>query len=308
MTYFLLAAGLAGLFLGGELLVRGAVGVARALGLSPLVIGLTVVGFGTSTPELLVSAEAALRGAPAIALGNVVGSNIANILLILGVSLAIAPMALGFAELRRDIWVMLGASAALWLMLLDGTLGRLDGALLVTALAVYLWQALRSGGSPDAAEAGPAAPQAPAWRSLPVALGGLALLMLSARAVIDSATEIARGLGISEAVIGLTIVAIGTSLPELATAVVAALRRQAEIAAGNVVGSNIFNILGILGLTAVIAPVAAELRFATAEMPVLMAAALALTIALWRLGRLPRWLGAGFLLPYAGYIGMLALQ
>ncbi|MZQ90581.1 calcium/sodium antiporter [Frigidibacter albus] len=306
MTYLFLVIGLVGLFVGGEFLVRGAVGIARKFGLSPLVIGLTVVGFGTSMPELLVSVQAALGGTPAIAMGNVVGSNIANILLILGVAAVIAPVSMTFGPLRRDLVVMLAATLVLWGMILNGYLGRLEGFILFAGLLGFLWAALRSGKEEETEEmAGVALP--PLWRSVLIAVAGLAVLMISARLLIDAATELARDFGISEAVIGLTIVAIGTSLPELATSVVAAMRRQADIAVGNVVGSNIFNILGILGLTAIIAPIPVEPRFAGVDMAVAFAAAAGLAFISWKWARLGRPAGAGLLVVYVGYIAAMAV-
>jgi len=306
LTYLFLVIGFAGLFIGGELLVRGAVGIARKFGLSPLVIGLTVVGFGTSMPELLVSVQAALGGTPAIAMGNVVGSNIANILLILGVAAVIAPISIAFGPLRRDLAVMLAATLALWGMILGGYLGRIEGLILFAGLLAFLLAALRSG-SGEVDEKLVTADPPPLWRSVLIAVGGLAVLMISARLLIDSATEIARAFGISEAVIGLTIVAIGTSLPELATSVVAAMRKQADIAVGNVVGSNIFNILGILGITAFIAPIPVDPRFAGIDMGLAFVAAAGLAFASWKWGRLGRPAGAALLLVYGGYIAAMAV-
>lgn len=307
MTYVFLVIGLVGLFVGGEFLVRGAVGIARKFGLSPLVIGLTVVGFGTSMPELLVSIQAALGGTPAIAMGNVVGSNIANILLILGVSAVIAPVGIGFAGLRRDLAVMLAATVALWGMILGGYLGRIEGLILCAGLLTFLWAALRSGQDQKANPKLSTEDPPPLWRSALIAVAGLAVLMVSARLLIDAATEIALAFGVSEAVIGLTIVAIGTSLPELATSVVAALRKQADIAVGNVVGSNIFNILGILGITAAITPVPVDPRFAGVDMALAFAAAAGLTFVSWRWGRLGRPAGAGLLAVYGGYVAAMAV-
>lgn len=307
MTYIFLVIGFAGLFIGGEFLVRGAVGIARKFGLSPLVIGLTVVGFGTSMPELLVSVQAALGGTPAIAMGNVVGSNIANILLILGVSAVIAPVGIAFGALRRDLAVMLAATVALWGMILGGYLGRIEGLILCAGLLTFLWAALRSGNPEEVNPKLVTEEPPPLWRSALIAVAGLAVLMISARLLISSATEIALAFGVSEAVIGLTIVAIGTSLPELATSVVAAIRKQADIAVGNVVGSNIFNILGILGITAAIAPIPVDARFAGVDMALALAAAAGLAFASWQWGRLGRAAGAGLLVVYGGYVGAMAV-
>ncbi|WP_126976593.1 calcium/sodium antiporter [Frigidibacter oleivorans] len=309
MTYFLLLLGLLGLFLGGELLVRGAVGIARTFRLSPLVIGLTVVGFGTSMPELLVSVSAAAGGNPGIAMGNVVGSNIANILLILGVAALISPVRMGFADLRRDHAVMLAATVALWLAIFGGLLSRIEGLALVAGLLVFLTLALRSGKDAPAeagVDAGDVLPPPPLWRAGLITLAGLALLVLGARFLVDSATIIARDFGVSEAVIGLTIVAVGTSLPELATTVVAAFRRQADIAVGNVVGSNVFNILGILGITALIAPIPVDPRFFRLDVPLALAVSAGLVALSWALGRLGRMAGAALLAAYGTYVVTIA--
>lgn len=296
-------AGLAGLFFGGEYLVRGASVLARKFGLSPMVIGLTVVGFGTSAPELLVSVQAALAGEPGIAIGNVMGSNIANILLILGVSAVIAPLVIPARRLWRDLAIMLVASAALWPVLADGAVTRVDGMLLVAGLVGFLALALLTGGNPEDVEV---SADEPAWKAWAQTLGGLVVLVIGARLLVTSASEIARGFGISEAVIGLTVVAVGTSLPELATSAIAALRRQTDIAVGNVVGSNIFNILGILGATALIAPIdTVDQRFLAVDFPWVMGTAVGVAVVALALGRLPRWMGLALLVVYAGYVALM---
>ncbi|MCB2117588.1 MAG: calcium/sodium antiporter [Rhodobacteraceae bacterium] len=302
MTYVMFALGLAGLFVGGEFLVRGAVGLARRLGISPLVIGLTVVGFGTSTPELLVSLQAALAGSPAIAIGNVVGSNIANILLILGVTALIMPVPMRLADTRRDFAVMIGVTLLLWALLFGAVITAWQGAFFVILLGAYLWFSLRS--TQAAPEDHPPATQKPVWRSVLEAAGGLILLMVGARFLVESATEIARAFGISEAVIGLTIVAVGTSLPELAASAMAAYRKHPEIAVGNILGSNIFNILAILGVTAMIYPIPVDPRFARLDMPAAMAAALAMLALAALAGRVSRLGGAALIAGYAGYLAV----
>ncbi len=302
MTYLLFILGLAGLFFGGEFLVRGASAIARSFRLSPMVIGLTIVGFGTSAPEMLVSVQAALAGSPAIAIGNVVGSNIANILLILGISAVIAPLIIPVRKLWRDLGFMLLATAVIWVMLLDGNVTRLDGLLLILGLVVFLAVAFLTGKvEPEEDTSG----DMPQWKAWAYTLGGLVVLVIGARLLVDGATEIARGFGVSEAVIGLTIVAVGTSLPELATSVVAAIRKQTEIAVGNIVGSNIFNIFGILGTTALIAPIPSEARFAMVDMPWAAAAAIGLTVLAFLLGGLPRIAGALLLATYGGYLWLM---
>jgi cation:H+ antiporter len=301
VDYVFLGAGLIGLFLGGEALVRGSVGVARRMAISPLLIGLTVVGFGTSTPELLVSLDAAWRGVPDIALGNVVGSNIANILLIVGLAALVWPIRVSGATLRSDTAVMMAAALALLPVFAMGQMGRVSGAVLLAGLIVYLVRAYRQPG-----HAAPDDAALPAPASMPVSLlwvaGGLVALMLGARLLVDGAVAIARGYGVSEAFIGLTVVAVGTSLPELATSLIAAFRRQSEIAIGNIVGSNIFNVLGILGATALIAPIPVAPRFLTFDLPVLIAVSLVLAALLLTRPAIGRGAGAAMLAGYAAYL------
>lgn len=302
MTYLLFSLGLVMLFVGGEGLVRGASSVARHFNLSPMVIGLTIVGFGTSAPELLVSVQAALAGKPGISIGNVVGSNIANILLILGVSAAIAPLFIPARRLWRDLAFMLAATAIFWAMLFGGEITRLYGAILILGLLAFLAVAFLYG-KIDADEDAPVENQLKAWA---YTLGGLVVLVIGARLLVDNAVIIAKTFGVSEAVIGLTIVAVGTSLPELATSVIAALRRQTEIAVGNVIGSNIFNIFSIIGITALVKPIPVEPRFAMIDMPVAAAVAVGLTVAAILLNGLPRLAGVILLAIYGGYLWAMA--
>ncbi|MBA3909206.1 MAG: sodium:calcium antiporter [Rhodobacter sp.] len=300
MTYLYFTLGLAGLFLGGEFLVRGASAIARKFYLSPLLIGLTIVGFGTSAPEMLVSVEAAIDDKPGIAIGNVVGSNIANILLILGISALIAPLIIPGRKLWRDLGFMFLATAAIWLMLADGFVSRGEGFLLLAGLIAFLATAFiaGSGHAPHA----DVPPVGPIWKSWAMTGAGLVLLVIGAGFLVDSATTIARDFGISEAVIGLTIVTMGTSLPELATSVIAAWRRHTEISVGNVVGSNIFNLFGILGVTAVIAPIPSDPRFAAIDMWWVAGSSVGLAAVAFLLGGLPRIAGLALLGAYGGYL------
>ncbi|MFN4158950.1 MAG: calcium/sodium antiporter [Gemmobacter sp.] len=303
MTYLLFGLGLVLLVAGGDGLVRGASALALRFRVPPLVIGLTIVGFGTSLPELLVSVQAAWKGAGGIALGNVVGSNTANILLILGLSAVVGPVAAAFAGLRKDLAWMMAAALVCLPVLWDGQVGRLEGLALLAGIAVYVGLAFRQigiGAAPEVAVM-------PALRAGLFIAAGLVGLVAGAKLMVDSATLIARGLGVAEAVIGLTIVAVGTSLPELATSVAAALKGEREIALGNVIGSNVFNILAILGMTAVIAPFAAEARFLAVDVPVMIAVSAALVAVLWWRGGVPRIAGVGFLLVYAGYVAAMAV-
>jgi len=301
LDYIYVVAGLIGLFFGGEALVRGSVGIARRLAIPPLLIGLTVVGFGTSTPELLVSVQAALRGVPDIAVGNIVGSNIANILLIMGLTSLIWPVRVSGATLRRDTAVMLTSAVILVPIFATGEIGRLSGGLLVLALAGYLtWAYLKPSAAVE--DDSDTSVSVSMLASALWVLGGLIILIFGARFLVDGSVSIARGFGVSEAFIGLTIVAVGTSLPELATSIIAAFRRQSEIAIGNIVGSNIFNVLGILGVTALIRPVPVADRFLTFDLPIMIATSLALTALLLTRPVIGRPIGLVMFAAYVAYV------
>ena len=271
--------------------------------MSPLVIGLTVVGFGTSAPELVTSVQAALLGAPDIALGNVVGSNIANILLILGLAAVIAPVAISGRSFARDGTVMLSASLLCLGTVLLGQVDRLAGGAALAGLAAYLIYTFRSDRS-GAEAMEPLPDQAPVWLALVWLLGGLLLTILSARFLVTGAVALAQAVGLSEAVIGLTIVAVGTSMPELVTSVIAARRGQSDVALGNVVGSNIFNILGVLGITALIQPVGVAAQIAALDIWVMRGATVALIACAFG-GRVTRGQGALFALAYVAYGAVL---
>ncbi|MEQ9639105.1 MAG: calcium/sodium antiporter [Alphaproteobacteria bacterium] len=304
MSYILVAVGLASLVLGGELLVRGAVALAARAGVSPLLIGLTLVGFGTSTPELAASVTAALDGSPGIALGNVVGSNIANILLIVGLAALLRPLVLSPAAGLRDGVVMLLAGVGCLVVVLGGTVGRADGFVLVACLAGYVALIYRQErrAKPDDASPGASSPVAIACFA-----GGLVLVLLGANLLVSGAIDLARAFGVSEIIVGLTLVALGTSLPELATSLVATVRRQPDVALGNVLGSNIFNVLGILGITAIITPLEVPARIATVDVWVMLAGSAALLGLLWFAARVGRGAGAAMLVAYATYVAAMAL-
>ncbi len=316
MAALLVALGLLGLIVGGELLVRGAVAAARGLGISPMVIGLTLVGFGTSTPELVTSLQAALAGSSGIAIGNVVGSNIGNVLLILGLAAVIAPVAVDPRALRRDGAVMVLATLLCLGAVLSGDIGRVFGAGLIATLAAYLaytlWTEKRRRATPGAAiyaaeaEALPGADPA-LGTSLALALTGLLVTIIGARLLVSGAVAIAQAAGISETVIGLTIVAIGTSMPELVTAVIAVRKGQGDVALGNVLGSNIFNILGILGVTALVQPMAVPAQIAELDIWVLVATTLLLLVFARSGWTVSRREGGAFLLAYAVYLAVLLL-
>lgn len=305
-----LLAGFVLLVLGGELLVRGASGLGRAMGLSPLIVGLTVVAFATSAPEFAVSLDATLSGAPGLAVGNVVGSNITNILLVLGIAALVLPVAVRKQLVQTDVPVMVALSVLLLLLALDGSVGRLDGGLLLVLLVLYLAWTVALGRRRGVKQP-PTGPPPPARPLVDVVLvvTGVALLVLGARLLVTAATDVAAALGLSDLVIGLTVVAIGTSLPELATSVIAAVRGQQEMAIGNVVGSNVFNLTGVLGLTAAIAPggVAvdpAALRF---DLPVMVAVAVALVPVVVTGFTIARWEAGVFLAYYVAYVTYLLL-
>jgi len=302
LNLILVAFGLVALLAGGDLLVRGAVGVARRFGVSPLVIGLTLVGFGTSAPELVTSLSAALAGAPAIALGNVVGSNIANILLILGVAALIRPVAAQMAGLLREASWVGGSALALAALAVSGQISTLSGACLIGFLGFYLWGAFRSSSVPSDDLSILTDPLPKAATLLVI---GLALTIGGAIALVDGATGIARAYGVPEAVIGLTLVAVGTSLPELATTVMAARRGQSDVALGNILGSGIFNILGILGATALVVPLPVDASLLPDIGVMLASTALLIGLLFWKkcIGRKS---GGMFLLLYAGYMAWLS--
>ncbi len=309
MNIVLLLSGLAALVAGGDLLVRGAVALARRLRVPPLVIGLTLVGFGTSAPELVTSLQAALSGAPGIALGNVVGSNIGNVLLILGLAALLAPIAVDRRALLRDGTVLAMATAATLAVLVQGSVGRLAGAGLVAALVVYLAAVLvaerRRADGPETAATPDATGVAPLLPMARLTLAGLALTILGARLLVDGARGLAEAAGVSETLIGLTIVAIGTSAPELVTSVMAARKGAGDVAFGNILGSNIFNLTGILGLTALVVPLQVPVEILALDAWV-MAGVTALLLVLAATGtRVSRGEGAVLLTGYAAYLGWL---
>jgi cation:H+ antiporter len=319
LTVVLLLAGFVLLVLGGEVLVRGASGIAASLGMSPLLVGLTVVSFATSSPELAVSVDAALSGTPELALGNVIGSNIANILLILGLAALMTPMLVRSQLVRLDIPVMIALSLALLLFALDGTISTLDGALLLGALVAYVVLAIRVGRRSTESEAEVAmAPQEepeevarrPLGWNVALVVAGIALLVAGANWLVESASAIAASLGISDLVIGLTVVAVGTSLPELATSIIAAARGQRDLAVGNVVGSNIFNIGAVLGLSAVVVPAGIPVADAAIgfDIPIMLAVAVALLPVVFTGLAVARWEGGVFVAYYVAYTGYLLLD
>jgi cation:H+ antiporter len=314
--------GLVVLVVGAELLVRGASRLATGLGISPLVVGLTVVAFGTSAPELAVGVSSALAGQPDIALGNVVGSNIANILLVLGLAALVTPVVAGLRVVRREVPLMIAASGALWLIALGGQIDRLEGALLFAGIIAYTMFLVRSARRESAQvrsefaaeyQAPPGGAPRTIVLNLVLAVIGLVLLLLGADWIVSGATSMAAAMGIPEVVVGLTIVAVGTSLPEIATSVLAGVRGHRDIAVGNVVGSCLFNILMVLGATALVAPqpLAVSPSLLAVDLPLMFAAALACLPILYtklQVDRLEGLLLLGFYVAYLAYLGLVAFD
>lgn len=301
MDYLLVVVGLLGLILGGEGLVRGAVAIAARYKVSPLVIGVTLVGFGTSMPELVTSLQAALSGSPGIAVGNVVGSNIANILLILGCAALLAPIVVKANEFRRDGVVLMGATLLCLGAVQLGEVGRVIGGCFVVLLLGYLVFTLMKGEAGEEPEVAPM----PITHAILFMVGGLAVTIFAARLMVGGAVGIAEALGVSEAVIGLTIVAIGTSMPEFITSVIAARKGQVALAFGNVVGSNIFNILGILGITVLVKPLVVPPQIMGFDIWVMLAATVALCVFAVSGWRLTRTEGAFLVGGYGAYLTYL---
>ena len=304
---FLMIGGLVMLAMGAEVLVRGSSSLALRLGVTPLVIGLTVVAFGTGSPELFVSVQAAYRGESGIALGNIVGSNISNVALILGLSAVARPMRVRSELIKREVPVMIAVTVGLCLLLLDGMLSRLEGLLLVVgslAYTVFAYIAARRDRSTLVAEEFEEAltqPRRAAWLDMLFVLMGFVFLLAGANLLLKGALVVAEKFGVSQVVIGLTIIAIGTSLPELATSVTASVRREPDVAFGNAIGSNILNILLVLGIVALIQPIETKgLRIV--DIGALVASAVILFPLLWRGFVLNRWEGAFLLVAYVAYL------
>ena len=308
--FLFLFLGIALLTVGGEALIRGSLAAAKLLGVSPLLSGLVIVGFGTSAPELVVSVNAAIDGRPDIAIGNVVGSNIGNILLILGVCALITPLAVKPLALRRDAVTVVAASL-LFLVLVGGSaLARVDAAIFLGALAAYLgwaywserFHAAPSGELHQAeAEELSTVPKSVLWTAIAVVLG-LLLLIAGSQVLLIGAIGIAAYFGVPEAVVGLTLVAVGTSLPELSISVIAAIRRHADVAVGNILGSNIFNLLGILGVSALLQPLPVHPRIIHFDQWVMLGTSLLLLLFLYTGRRLSRAEGGVLLVGYGIYV------
>ena len=314
LQVLLLIGGLVLIVLGADWLVDGASGVARRFGLSEFVIGLTIVGMGTSAPEMVVSFIGAFQGNADIAIGNVVGSNIMNTLLILGLTALILPMAVTPSNRKRDIPVNLGITVLMIVLGLEYTLFRIgsdglthmDGAILLTVFVLYMWMCFKTG---KAEEDDSPAKKRSIWMCILMIAAGLAGLIIGGNLFVDNATELAHALGVSDKFIAITILAGGTSMPELATCVVAAAKKKGQLALGNIIGSNVFNILLILGGSALIHPLSFE-HITFVDLGVLLASALALVSALFigKKNKIDRLDGALFLLVWAGYMAYLILK
>lgn len=317
MSITLFIIGLLVMTTGAEILVRGAVNLARAAGISTLVIGLTVVAFGTSAPELAVSIKAGLAGQGDIALGNVVGSNVFNVLFILGISALIIPLVTTQQLIRLDVPVMIGVSLLTWAIASDGQINRIEGIILCLGLIIYTTVLMFMGRKQVADDALINQPKTPTPKpttkqlslSIVFVLIGLTLLVFGARWLVDGAVGLVRDLGVSDMLIGVTIVAAGTSMPEVVTSIMASIRGQRDIAIGNVVGSSIFNLLGVLGATATIAPTGIKvapqaLKF---DFPIMIAVAIACLPIFITHGKISRWEGLLFLTYYAIYVAFVIL-
>jgi len=308
----LVLVGLVLLVLAGDALVRGAVNLALRLGIPALVVGLTVVAFGTSAPELLVSVQAVLKDAPGIALGNVVGSNIANILLVLGIPAIISVIHAGDGDTRRSYVTMVAASVLFIVLAFLGPITWWHGLILLAGLAFMLIDSYRATRAHQAA-ADPAEDLEGAdlsmagWKIAAFLIAGLIGLPLGANILVDNSVVIARQLGISEAVIGLTLVAVGTSLPELATSIVAAFRRNADVALGNVIGSNVFNLLGIIGVASLVGPLAVPESLLRLDLWVMLAVSLLMVPIIFFGRSITRLAGVGMVALYAAYVAVLVV-
>lgn len=302
---FLVLAGLGLLVLGGDNLVKGAVNLSLRLGITPTVVGLTVVAFGTSAPELMVSVSAALKGTTDIAMGNVVGSNIANVLIILGAVAALTGIPTKGLDLRESWVMMMAASVLLIVLAFTGPIGRIDGVLLLVVLGLVIWRQISTAKAADPSDL-EGSDDSATWGKIALWLGiGLVALPVGAQLLVSGATDIARAFGISEAVIGLTLVAIGTSLPELAASIASARAGRADMALGNVVGSNLFNILSILGITAIIKPLPVPVEMLRLDLWVMLASSALLFPFLFKEVRMGKRVGLALLACYAAYAMVL---
>ncbi|NDV98687.1 calcium/sodium antiporter [Salipiger sp. PrR002] len=318
MVFVYAALGLVILLLAGDALVKGAVNLSLRMGIPALIVSLTIVAFGTSAPELLISIQAALDGVPGIALGNVVGSNTANVLLVLGIPALITVLHTSGHDTRKSYAIMIGASVLFIALAFRGTFDWIAGLVMLGVMALILWDSVRDAlshrknGKADAEledleEPEGADPDMPGWKIALYLVLGLVGLPVGANLLIDSATEIAAMFGVPDTVIGLTLVALGTSLPELATTVMAAIRRQADVALGNVIGSNVFNLLAIIGVAALIKPMPVDPQFLSFDLWVMLAASLILVPFVFMKRDIGRVWGVVLSALYIGYVSYVLI-
>ena len=305
----LLLLGLVVLYFGAEWLIKGASSIAVGFGIRPLVVGLTVVALGTSLPEFMTNFIAALQGQDSLALGNIIGSNIANVGLILGTTAVLLPLAVAPSTLKREYPIMMAVMATFYLLALDGTISRIDGGLLLLGLAGFLWYLIRDvrrrGVGPDEVVASPELSM-PVWKKTLLLAGGIVGLAVGAHLMVTAAVEIASHFGIDPVIVGLTIVAIGTSLPELAASLVGVFRNETDLSVGNVIGSNLLNVLFVVGLVALVRPLRVEAAALTLHFPVMLGFGALVALA-WFGHHLNRTHGTLMLVAFFGYMAYLVV-
>jgi cation:H+ antiporter len=309
MSYLLILIGLIILIFGGDVLVQGASGIAKKLRLSPLVIGMTVVAFGTSAPELMVSLKAAYLGSPEIALGNVIGSNIANIALVLGITVLILPLAIDVNSKNIDWPVMFGASMLFFIWAFDGEISRIEGLMMFLMLIIFTWLLIRNSRKKNKKTPRDEKEIIPnIYLSVGKNLVGLIMLYFGSKWLVEGSIDVAKDFGIEERIIGVTVIAFGTSVPELAASIMAAIRKETDISIGNLIGSNIFNILCVIGLTAAIKPITVGQKIISTDMIWMLVIAFGLGIILFFWKKINRWHGLVLASSYVAYILVLVFS
>ena len=309
MSYLLIVLGLIVLIFGGDVLVQGASGIAKKLRLSPLVIGMTVVAFGTSAPELMVSLKAAFMDSPEIALGNVIGSNIANIALVLGITVLILPLYIDVNSKNIDWPVMFGASMLFFIWAFDGEISRIEGLMMFTMLIIFTWLLIRNSRKKNKKKPKDEDEVVPnIYWSIGKNLLGLVMLYFGSQWLVEGSITVAKDFGIEERIIGVTVIAFGTSVPELAASIMAAVRRETDISIGNLIGSNIFNILCVIGLTAAIKPIPITEKIINPDMFWMLGIAFGLGIILFFWKKINRWHGVVLISSYLAYIAILVMS
>lgn len=309
MSYFLIVLGLVMLIFGGDVLVQGASGIAKKMRLSPLVIGMTVVAFGTSAPELMVSIKAAYLGSPEIALGNVVGSNIANIALVLAITVLIFPLLIDRNSKNIDWPMMFFASMLFYFFALDGIISQMEGTILFASLVTFTIFLIRNSRKSNKKNGVISDKEIPnIWLSVGKNLLGLILLYFGSRWLVEGAIDVAEAFGVEQRIIGVTVIAFGTSVPELAASVMAAIKKETDISIGNLIGSNLFNIMSVIGITAIIQPIPVTEKIINPDMYWMLAISFALGIILFFWKKIQRWHGLILLSSYVAYIALLVMS